>query len=84
MCSCNYWIANRKFWDLYMSYTERLYSAAYKSPEKLKSILFHHKADVSNDIGGYFPYIFERLFTTILVQFHKSFKVKNVNLSKIK
>ena len=84
ICYCNYWIANRKFWDLYMSYSERLYSAVYKSPDSFKEKLFFHDADVSHDRGGYFAYIFERLFTTILVEFYKSFKIKNINLRSLR
>ena len=66
ICYCNYWIANRKFWDLYMSYSERLYSAVYKSPTHLRNYFL---MQMFHMIGGYFAYIFERLFTTISLSF---------------
>ena len=28
---CNYWVANKKFWDLWMSYAERIYPIAKES-----------------------------------------------------
>jgi len=84
ICYCNYWIANRKFWDLYMSYSERLYAAVYTSPNSFKDELFFYEADISYEKVGYFAYIFERLFTTTLVEFYKSFKIKNINLKYIR
>jgi len=30
LCYCNYWVANKNFWDVYMHFTEIIYNAYYK------------------------------------------------------
>lgn len=62
ICYCNYWVANKKFWDTYMGYTERIYGV-YRE----------------DGIDPYFPYIMERLFTSILYNHYEQFKVAKIS-----
>ena len=73
-CYCNYWVANKKFWDIFMSYTEQIYKYCYKADQKTQDLLFNIKADRVID-SAMFSFIFERLFTTILYKHQKQFKV---------
>jgi hypothetical protein len=69
---CNYWVGNNKFWDQYMQYCLSLYDALHSkiSEEDRKKIF--SRADWVTP-ASYFPYIFERLFSTFL-QFHPEIK----------
>lgn len=73
-CFCNYWVANKKFWDLYMSYTESLYETIYNSEKEILDKMFHIKAD-QNIESGMFSFIFERMFSTVLAKHQKDFKI---------
>ena len=78
-CYCNYWIANKKFWDLYISFTLRIYDAIYSKKELYKEAFSKpcSKDPLNNALTFhcFFPYIFERLFSTILSGFDSSFKI---------
>jgi hypothetical protein len=73
-CYCNYWIANKNFWNVYMLYTERLYQAIYNADDETKNRLFYIKAD-QNINSGLFSFIFERMFSTVLAQHQNEFKI---------
>lgn len=75
-CFCNYWVANKRFWDQYIHYTEKLYKAVYESDKEVQNILFHIQADIKIK-SGMFSFIFERMFTTILAKHQNEFKVLN-------
>ena len=72
-CYCNYWLANRKFLDLYFSFSERIYWVIYNDAE-LSSLVFN---GVRHSVirAPWFPFIFERLFSTFLAAFRSSFNV---------
>lgn len=81
-CYCNYWIANKKFWDLFMSISEEMYKSVYESDDITKELLFNVKAD-GHINAAMFPFIFERIFSTVLTL--GDFKVLNYpNLEKNK
>lgn len=73
-CYCNYWIANERFWNLYMSYTEKLYSVIYESGEQVFEDLFLKKADKEID-SGMFSFIMERMFSSVLAKHQEEFKI---------
>lgn len=73
-CYCNYWIANQKFWNTYMRYTEKLYQTIYESDPGVLEILFIKKAD-KNINSGMFSFIFERMFSSVLAKHQDEFKV---------
>lgn len=75
LCYCNYWVAKKEFWDLYMSYTEPLYKSVYDTNQNLQDKLFHIKADVQIN-SGMFSFIFERMFSTVLAKHQTEFKIK--------
>ena len=64
-CFCNYWVANKKFWDTYMSYTEKLYAVIYDNEQHILDKLFIIQADVQIK-SGMFSFIFERMFSTVV------------------
>jgi len=65
---CNYWIANKQFFNAYMEFTLPIYNLL-KQSEKYKEKLFDEYGK------GYFPYIMERLFTTF-THYNLNFKIK--------
>jgi hypothetical protein len=72
-CYCNYWLANKRFMDLYFSYCERIYSAIY-SDDNLKCLMLQGVRHEAIN-APWFPFVFERLFSTILSGFESSFNV---------
>ena len=71
ICYCNYWLANKKFLDLYYLYTTRVFHAAVNS-EDLKERLFNGQQFRGAPM---FPYLFERLFSTVLILYGNSFNI---------
>lgn len=86
-CYSNYWIANKNFWDLYMSYAIRLYNAIYSNKE-LENEVFSKRTSSglpvcnSNHNYSYFPFIFERIFSTLLSIYESSFSIQQIRPSK--
>lgn len=64
-CFCNYWIANQKFWKVYIDTCEKLYKAIYSCDDNIKNLLFNTNVYGDKDVA-FFPFIFERMFSTIL------------------
>lgn len=61
---CNYWVGTQNFWETYMSFAEPIYEyIIHYAPTEIKSKIFQ-RADW-RDLG-YFPFIFERIFSTLL------------------
>ncbi|VEB32318.1 Rhamnan synthesis protein F [Legionella sainthelensi] len=64
---CNYWVGNELFWEKYMAFTLPIYYyILYESPLYLRDILLKKRADKKIN-APYFPFLFERLFSTLLV-----------------
>jgi len=62
---CNFWVGTPTFWDQYISFCEKIYQHIFtKLPQEKLDILFQ-RADPIID-ASYFPFIFERLFSTLL------------------
>lgn len=62
---CNFWVATPGFWQRYMEFTEPVYEIVeYGLTKKEKASLFSPADRVSRLC--YIPYIFERLFSTLL------------------
>jgi hypothetical protein len=62
---CNYWVGNKIFWDKYISFCKPLYHyIKYKSSEAEKIFLFSNADEKIK--AHYIPFIFERLFSTLL------------------
>jgi hypothetical protein len=74
LCFCNYWIANKKFWNVYMKYCEQLYAAIQNTDKETKRLLYDIKADAQID-SAFFAFVMERMFSTVLSI--KKFKTLN-------
>ena len=74
LCFCNYWIANKKFWTIYMKYCEKLYAAMQNTDIETKKLLHDIQAD-SQIKSAFFAFIMERMFSTVLLM--KKFSVLN-------
>lgn len=67
ICYCNYWVATRAFWDLYMGYAERLFDAIeHRLDPDTKARLFSRARYDGN--ASFLPFVIERLFTTVLAK----------------
>lgn len=62
---CNYWVATADFWQQYLNFTRPLYDYLIKdaSPQE-REFLWRRASPTIN--SSYFPFIFERMFTTFL------------------
>jgi hypothetical protein len=75
---CNFWVGNKYFLEKYYEFTMKIFDSIQKIDSVQKKVLFQEKAD---DIikAPYFPFIFERLFSTLL-ELDKSIKYLNFPL----
>ena len=73
-CYCNYWIATRRFWNLYISLSEKVYRAIESGDRGLKAIVFEGVRDRRLK-APYFPFLFERMFSTVLAAYGGGFNV---------
>jgi hypothetical protein len=62
---CNYWVGNKYFWEKYYDFSMRIFNSIEKTREEIKQLLFQETAD-NIILAPYFPFIFERLFSTLL------------------
>lgn len=73
---CNYWVGNEFFWEKYMAFTLPIYNyILYESPLEIRRMFLIQQADKITD-APFFPYIFERLFSLLLVT-ESEIKFKN-------
>ena len=79
LCYCNYWLGSRRFLDLYFSFTERIYSVVYQDSRFTKEMILGVRDRCIQ--APLFPFIFERLFSTLLAAYRPSFRVLNVTLT---
>ena len=63
---CNYWVGNKKFWGEYMGFITPLYDYIKHdiSPDDFK---FLSQSAAKRRDANYFPFIFERMFSTFLL-----------------
>lgn len=61
---CNFWVGNQTFWDRYIAFTKPVYEYIINAPESIRQQFFI-RADRKSD-SVYFPFVMERLFTTLL------------------
>ncbi len=64
-CYCNFWFANRRFWDAYMDYCLPVYDYIENEATEQERAILWARADKKSD-ATMVPYIFERLFTEFL------------------
>lgn len=72
---CNYWAANKVFWDEYIAFLKPLW-AYLNSPEGSAVLMDSTQADL-NIRAPLLPFVFERLFSSFLSQ--RNFKVYNIS-----
>jgi len=65
----NYWVGNEKFWNIYMAFVRKLVASVDNLSSDNKKKLFELAPHYTP--ATYFPFIFERLFSTFLV-LHKN------------
>jgi hypothetical protein len=75
-CYCNYWVGTRPFWDLYMSYAERLFDVIETRLDTDTRARLDARAQYDGN-ASFLPFVIERLFTTILFQ-HTEVSVANL------
>ena len=64
---CNYWVGNDKFWDTYMTFVQPLFSCCTNWDEKEGSNPYFGLTVYEGEEAPFFPFIFERLFSTLLL-----------------
>jgi hypothetical protein len=79
-CFCNYWVGTPEFWDQYMNFTRPIYDHIRHELSYSEVLFLRSRADrgISSD---YFPFIMERLFTTLLAV---DSSISYTNIPKIK
>lgn len=64
---CNYWVGNHYFWEKYMNFTRPIYDYIFQNaPLVLRELCLEKAADCINGFS-YYPFIFERLFSLLLI-----------------
>lgn len=63
----NYWVGNKKFWDLYIAYSKPIYEFIENGNDPFIQSKISLKADQTID-APFIPFLMERLFTNLIVQ----------------
>lgn len=63
---CNFWVGNERFWDEFMAFVEPLIAVVDNLPEETRQKVFGLAPYLTP--ATYYPFIFERMFSTFLVQ----------------
>lgn len=63
---CNYWVGNRAFWDTYIAFIEPLFECIVHRMAATTRERYFARAKY-HDPAPYFPFIFERMFSTLLL-----------------
>lgn len=77
---CNYWVANKVFWDEYIKFLEPFWSYVTNHETAMTSML-NDSADPFIK-APYLPFIFERLFSTFLTI--NNFKTSSLHINRSK
>lgn len=65
---CNYWVGSTEFWEKYMDFTLPIFDYINNSlSNENKKLIYSHADKSRGKDAAYFSFIFERLFTTLLV-----------------
>ena len=75
---CNYWAANAAFWERYMGFLQPLYQYIRNDLTLEEQQFMDHRADRVID-AHYFPFIFERMFSTFLATTTPSVRYLSIN-----
>lgn len=79
---CNYWVANKKFWDAYILYLTPIWNYIIDYDNSLTAIL---KKNADPDINApYLPFIFERLFSSFVATNNWSVSSMVISEEKLK
>ena len=77
-CYCNYWIAGKRFINEYFKYSEKLYNI-FKTNSEIRHKLKNGIRD-KNIEAPFFPFIFERLFSTFLAVNRDKYTIANLEV----
>lgn len=69
---CNYWVANKKFWDEYIKFIEPFSNLMIGSNTAYNNLFF----DKEKPLYGYYPYIIERLWSEFIYLKQHELKTK--------
>ena len=75
---CNYWVANADFWERYMGFLQPLYHYIGNDLTVEEQRFMDHRADSLID-AHYFPFIFERMFSTYLATANPPVRFLSIN-----
>lgn len=64
LCYCNYWVANKNFWDAYIAFLTPIWKYILENDNSLVRALRQNADPLIQ--APYLPFIFERLFSTFL------------------
>ena len=81
-CHCNYFLANKKFWDSYslvISKMDELFSNGELDEFLYDASPYNLRTD-AEEMVSFFPFMFERLLTHYLYDNRDNFVVKNISL----
>lgn len=77
-CWGNYYVGNKKFWDAWL---DLIGQYLLKLPTLSEQVQKMHRSSAQypdDKLLGYFPFIHERLFSTFLVNYQHTFKIKSI------
>lgn len=75
---CNYWVANADFWERYMGFLQPLYHYICNDLTVEEQRFMDNRADSLID-AHYFPFIFERMFSTYLATATPTVRFLSIN-----
>lgn len=70
---CNYWVGNKIFWNEYINFIKPLYNYIKHNMTAEETYFLSKKAAKYRN-ANYFPFIFERMFSTFLVTNKKNLR----------
>jgi hypothetical protein len=83
-CHCNYFVANKKFWDMYSIVIDKI-NQIYTDgnfDRYIDDVSPYNLRTDSEHMVSFFPFMFERLLSHVLYTERDKFVVKNVSLDR--
>lgn len=77
---CNYWVANKKFWDEYIAFMEPFSNMMIANNKMYDNLFF----DSEVPLYGYYPYIIERLWSEFIWLKKDTLKTKIFHKENVK
>lgn len=72
---CNYWVGSHSFWEQYIAFLKHLFNTILTMPPQERNAYFSNTLYFNRN-EPFFPFIFERLFSTY-IRWNKKIKALN-------